>query len=129
MATFAWGREEWSVPQRSTALLLSQGASLTLCSSPPYGAGAFPRACIPALMLQQLTRLWTQGPDHEPHHSHPPRGTLANTISLTRRDCVLVTLAGLIPDVDGVGIVGEVFTRNSAYPLLWWSEYHHVLGH
>jgi LexA-binding, inner membrane-associated putative hydrolase len=55
--------------------------------------------------------------------------TLAQAVPLTRRDRVLVTLAGLIPDVDGLGMVAEVFTRKSAHPLLWWSEYHHVLGH
>jgi inner membrane protein len=55
--------------------------------------------------------------------------TLANAISLTRRDRVLVTLAGVIPDVDGLGIIVELLTRHRAQPLLWWSEYHHVLGH
>jgi hypothetical protein len=31
--------------------------------------------------------------------------------------------------VDGIGIVAEILTRNSATPLTWWSDYHHVLGH
>jgi membrane-bound metal-dependent hydrolase YbcI (DUF457 family) len=35
----------------------------------------------------------------------------------------------LIPDVDGFGIVAEAVTRNGGDPLLWWSDYHHVLGH
>jgi hypothetical protein len=38
-------------------------------------------------------------------------------------------MAGVIPDIDGAGIVAEVLTSNSNHPLLWWSEYHHVLGH
>ena len=41
----------------------------------------------------------------------------------------MVTIAGIIPDADGFGIVAEIATRDSAHPLMWWSEYHHVLGH
>jgi len=39
----------------------------------------------------------------------------------------LVTLACVVPDVDGLGIIPEIFTRNSAHPLLWFSLYHHSL--
>lgn len=46
-----------------------------------------------------------------------------------RKERILVTAAGLIPDVDGFGIVAEALTRNNGNPLLWWSNYHHVLGH
>jgi len=28
-----------------------------------------------------------------------------------------------------LGIVAERLTQNSAHPLNWWSDYHHVLGH
>ena len=48
---------------------------------------------------------------------------------LSRADRAWVVAAGLLPDLDGLGIVAEVATRNSDRPLLWWSEYHHVLGH
>ena len=41
----------------------------------------------------------------------------------------MVTLASVVPDVDGLGIVAEKLTQNSTHPLNWWSEYHHVLGH
>ena len=41
----------------------------------------------------------------------------------------MVPWAGVIPDLDGLGIVAELATRNTAHPLNWWSEYHHVLGH
>ena len=27
------------------------------------------------------------------------------------------------------GAIVEVLTRESENPLLWWSEYHHVIGH
>ena len=54
---------------------------------------------------------------------------VANSANLNRRDRALVTIAGVIPDLDGVGIVAEVLTRDSAHPLNWFSEYHHLLGH
>ncbi len=46
-----------------------------------------------------------------------------------RRDRVAVALAGLAPDLDGLGIVPELATRSSAHPLYWYSQYHHVLAH
>src|SRR5437870_3742616 len=49
--------------------------------------------------------------------------------SLTKRERALVTWAGVAPDLDGLGIIAERLTRNSAHPLNWWSDYHHVLGH
>jgi len=53
----------------------------------------------------------------------------ANSANLNRRERAVVTIAGAIPDLDGLGLVAEIATRNSARPLMWWSEYHHVLGH
>ena len=55
--------------------------------------------------------------------------SVANTAEISRRDRTLVTLSGIIPDIDGVGIVAELLTENTAAPLLWYSKYHHVLGH
>jgi inner membrane protein len=52
---------------------------------------------------------------------------LANLVDLGRRDRALVTLACVVPDVDGLGIVPELLTRHSAHPLLWFSQYHHSL--
>lgn len=52
---------------------------------------------------------------------------LANAASLNRRERALVTLACVVPDVDGLGIVAEYFTRNSKHPLEWFSTYHHTL--
>lgn len=48
---------------------------------------------------------------------------------LGRRERALVTLAGVVPDADGLGLVAELLTRDSPRPLLWWTQYHHVLGH
>ena len=52
---------------------------------------------------------------------------LANCFDLDRRDRALITWSAVVPDVDGLGIVAELLTRNSAHPLLWFSQYHHVL--
>jgi membrane-bound metal-dependent hydrolase YbcI (DUF457 family) len=52
---------------------------------------------------------------------------LANCFDLGRKDRALVTLACVVPDVDGLGIIPEILTRNSAHPLLWFSLYHHSL--
>lgn len=54
---------------------------------------------------------------------------VANADSLNRRERAMVTIAGVIPDADGLGLIAEVLTRNSPRPLAWWSDYHHVLGH
>jgi inner membrane protein len=43
---------------------------------------------------------------------------LANSAALERRDRLLVTLSVVAPDIDGLGIVAEVLTRNSQHPLL-----------
>lgn len=52
---------------------------------------------------------------------------LASATPLARREKAAVVLAGLAPDLDGLGIVPELLTRNSSHPLLWFSEYHHAL--
>jgi inner membrane protein len=52
---------------------------------------------------------------------------LANCVKLDRKDRALVTLACVIPDIDGLGIIPEILTRNSRHPLLWFSLYHHSL--
>src|ERR1700674_807465 len=51
----------------------------------------------------------------------------ANSARLDRRDRTLVTLASVAPDIDGLGIIPELVTRNSPHPLLWFSLYHHSL--
>lgn len=51
----------------------------------------------------------------------------ANCFRLNRRERAVVTLACIVPDVDGLGIVPEVLTRNSSHPFPWFSLYHHSL--
>ena len=55
--------------------------------------------------------------------------TVAESARLSKRDRTLVTLAGVVPDIDGLGVIAEIATENSSSPLYWWSEYHHVLCH
>jgi membrane-bound metal-dependent hydrolase YbcI (DUF457 family) len=55
---------------------------------------------------------------------------VANTLpNSTKRDRLIITLAGIAPDFDGFGLVAEVITRDSSHPLRWWTDYHHILGH
>ncbi len=54
---------------------------------------------------------------------------LAQAPRLDRRDRILVTLAAVIPDVDGLGIVPEILTRNGPHPLSWFTDFHHTLAH
>ena len=51
----------------------------------------------------------------------------ANCAKLNRRERVIVTLACVAPDLDGLGIIPEVLTRNSSHPVLWFTLYHHSL--
>jgi hypothetical protein len=52
---------------------------------------------------------------------------LASATPLNRREKAAIVCAGLAPDLDGLGIVPELLTRNSSHPLLWFSQYHHTL--
>ncbi len=52
---------------------------------------------------------------------------LANCARLEHRDRALVTIAAVIPDIDGLGIIPQVLTATSAHPLMWFTEYHHSL--
>jgi inner membrane protein len=55
---------------------------------------------------------------------------VANSVpSIEKRDRAWITLASVVPDIDGFGLVAEVLTRDSAKPITWWSDYHHILAH
>jgi hypothetical protein len=47
--------------------------------------------------------------------------------ALTRREKALVVAASVAPDIDGLGIIPELLTRNTSHPLLWFSQYQHSL--
>jgi len=55
--------------------------------------------------------------------------SVAGASGLGRRERAAIALAGVAPDLDGLGIVPELLTRGSTHSLPWFSEYHHVLGH
>jgi len=56
--------------------------------------------------------------------------TVANADkSLSRKERAAVTLAGIAPDLDGLGLIIEILTRGSKHELLWWSNYHHTALH
>jgi inner membrane protein len=47
-----------------------------------------------------------------------------------RRDCRLVTLAGILPDADGLGMVADLANRALGRPeSYYYPEYHHFLLH
>ena len=55
---------------------------------------------------------------------------LAETMpQLERRDRAIVVASAVAPDIDGFGMIPELLTRDSRDPLLWWTDYHHVLAH
>lgn len=54
---------------------------------------------------------------------------VSNSAKLERRDRALVTAAGVIPDIDGLGIIADIFMQNSNEPFKWYQQYHHVLTH
>jgi hypothetical protein len=54
---------------------------------------------------------------------------VANAAKLSNRDRAIVALAGVAPDIDGIGLAVEFATRGNADPVLWYSNYHHVLAH
>lgn len=54
---------------------------------------------------------------------------VANMANLTLRDRVLVTMSGVVLDIDALGVIAEIATENTSTPLYWWSTYHHVLCH
>lgn len=54
---------------------------------------------------------------------------IANGDHLERRDRTLVTLAGVIPDADGLGILTSIASQDQGAGLYLYGQYHHVLAH
>jgi inner membrane protein len=48
---------------------------------------------------------------------------------LERRDRALVTLAAVIPDADGLGILTGIASQNQEAAIDLYMQYHHVLAH
>ena len=45
------------------------------------------------------------------------------------RDARLVALAGLAPDLDGLGLIADVWNSGSAHPTQLYARYHHYFFH
>lgn len=53
---------------------------------------------------------------------------VANSSSaLDVKERALVTVAGIVPDIDGLGAIPELLTKNSQHHLAWFTLYHHQL--
>jgi len=55
--------------------------------------------------------------------------TAANAANLNRRERMFVTLAGVLPDADGLGVIADLLIRNPANPFEYYQKYHHAFGH
>lgn len=55
--------------------------------------------------------------------------SVANTAELGRTDRSLVTLSGLIPDIDSFGLLMRLIPISTIDQAQWWPDYHHRLGH
>jgi hypothetical protein len=50
-------------------------------------------------------------------------------IELERRDRALVVLASIVPDIDGIVLLGDITKGHKLDSLELWGQYHHVLAH
>ena len=55
--------------------------------------------------------------------------SVANVCRIDRRERAIVTMAGVLPDFDGAGLVFDIFSHGVAHESSLWAKYHHVLGH
>ena len=53
----------------------------------------------------------------------------ANAVHLDRRGRFVITLAGVIPDLDGLGWVVDRIARSMGHSTSVFEDYHHLLGH
>lgn len=55
--------------------------------------------------------------------------TAAQKVCDSRRDMAILTIASVAPDLDGAGILADLWKGSAAGGAEWYSAYHHVLGH
>jgi len=53
----------------------------------------------------------------------------ANTVRLDRKSRICITLAGLIPDLDGVGYIFDKVALYFGTHTSYYEDFHHVYGH
>ena len=54
---------------------------------------------------------------------------IASAAPLNLKDRALITIAGIVPDIDGLGILVDFATHFSSAPTDFWGRFHHVLAH
>ncbi len=54
---------------------------------------------------------------------------VANAVPVGKKDRFLIVAASVLPDIDGLVVVADFIAGHTADDLVWWSRWHHVLGH
>jgi len=54
---------------------------------------------------------------------------ISQRICKSRRDAAIVTIGSIIPDIDSLGVVLDLFSGGGSENLVLYSSYHHVLSH
>jgi len=55
--------------------------------------------------------------------------SIACSVPLNHRERGFITLASVIPDLDGLGVLIDFAYRHTQRPTDFWGTYHHLLGH
>ena len=53
----------------------------------------------------------------------------AKVAGCDRRERAIAAWACVAPDLDGLGVIGDILTAHSRHPTEWFGRYHHVLFH
>jgi len=54
---------------------------------------------------------------------------IGEALHLPQRERRLVTLAGVIPDLDGIGIFADFVNSTRGRPTFYYDDFHHTVGH
>ena len=54
---------------------------------------------------------------------------VANSVELDRRSRICITASGLLPDLDGIGVIADKIGPYFDYHTTLYAQYHHVFGH
>lgn len=54
---------------------------------------------------------------------------IAAHVTNEQRDVRLITLAGVLPDLDGLGVVADIVNSWRGHDTLYYAQYHHLLLH
>jgi inner membrane protein len=52
---------------------------------------------------------------------------ISNSIDVKQRERLLITVAGVIPDIDGIGIVIDIVNKWLGHNTDYWGQFHHQL--